>query len=297
MNNQTMVTIGIDMGGIAGSCGTTNINGNILNCYNTGEIKGYSCIGGICGYKKGLNIKNCYNTGRIYGINENVAGILGCANNSNSYDESITNCYNTGDIICDNDRCAGIVADISGNYRIAIERCFNVGNIQGKNYCSGILGDDNCNSVQDCFNTGNIQGQHFIGGICGSRCSILERNYNMGKIEGKVYVGGICGYSDDSNFAINGCYYKSEVADYGIGYPQSNSGCAFGTRDEIIQQIEALDGYKTDEYNINQGYPILSWQTDNDKLNLINGDNAFIEDTNGINNGFPILAWQDKASN
>ena len=54
----------------------------------------------------------------------------------------------------------------------------------------------------------------------------------------------------------------------------------------------SLDEYKEDTYNINNGLPILAWQTDNDNLNLINGDNAFVEDTEGINNGYPLLAWQ-----
>ena len=74
------------------------------------------------------------------------------------------------------------------------------------------------------------------------------------------------------------------------------------TNAESLTEVNMKDGtmltnlgerYKEDfANNINNGLPILTWQTDNDKLNLINGDSAFVEDINNINNGYPILAWQ-----
>ncbi len=77
-----------------------------------------------------------------------------------------------------------------------------------------------------------------------------------------------------------------------IGNGGNDTGCTPTTREDIISQITSLDEYKEDSYGINNGLPILSWQTDNDKLDLINGDGAFVEDTEGINNGYPLLAWQ-----
>lgn len=59
--------------------------------------------------------------------------------------------------------------------------------------------------------------------------------------------------------------------------------------------ISVVDrGFIEDTNNISNGYPILSWQTENDKLNLINEDNAFVEDIEEINGEYPILAWQEK---
>ncbi len=97
----------------------------------------------------------------------------------------------------------------------------------------------------------------------------------------------------------NNNYYLDGIAEYGVGSTYngkgaSSSGTTKMSFDALKQLVQSLGtaNWKEDTYNINQGLPILSWQTDNDKLDLINGDNAFAEDTEGINNGYPILAWQ-----
>ncbi len=100
----------IHVGGIVGS----NASTYVLNCYNTGSLKGlaegsvYSSdnininvrVGGIAGYSIST-IKKCYNTGDVTAINnvDNVnvkdyaGGIAGYNNGT------IENCYSTGDVI------------------------------------------------------------------------------------------------------------------------------------------------------------------------------------------------------
>lgn len=128
--------------------------------------------------------------------------------------------------------------------------------------------------------------------MIGNSSSNFSQNYNMGQIFGNNYKGGIAGYRYRGS--ISSCYYETGTADYGTGN-NGNTGCTSASREEIVSSIIAMNEYKADEYNINEGYPILTWQTDNDKLNLINGDNAFVEDTQGLNNGYPILAWELEA--
>ena len=56
---------------IGGIVGTTNLNCNIYNCFNKGDVlssgidSGNSTIGGIVGNLMLGNVKNCYNTGRV----------------------------------------------------------------------------------------------------------------------------------------------------------------------------------------------------------------------------------------
>ncbi len=170
--------------------------------------------------------------------------------------------------------------------------CYNIGDISGNENVGGIAGiaDD----ITKCYNLGNITGSSNVGGCIGYTAynSIISSNYNMGAISGTSYVGGIIGYKYGAS--INNCYYETGTANYGVGSGRSgnDTGCTPTTREEILSQIGAFEEYKDDIYEINQGLPILSWQTDNDKLDLINGDGAFVEDTEGINNGYPILAWQ-----
>ena len=59
-------------------------------------IRGYSNVGGICGYSyysSNTTITNCYNTGTVSG-SSSVGGICGCG----AYYTTITNCYNTGTV-------------------------------------------------------------------------------------------------------------------------------------------------------------------------------------------------------
>ena len=57
-----------------------------MNCYNIGQIKGTSYVGGIGGYTyySKCEIKNCYNIGKVSG-NSNLGGILGKNENSTEF--------------------------------------------------------------------------------------------------------------------------------------------------------------------------------------------------------------------
>lgn len=308
--NTGEITSKSSVGGIA-----ERANGNIINCYNTGKITSTkSSAGGICQYidKETAEIKNCYNIGEIYGGSYNVAGIVAEVFKA----KLVTNCYNIGNVTAPYDYVAGIVGK-AGSLS-TIDKCYNLGNISGRSICAGIVGDGTGMYITNCYNSGDITGnQDYVGGINGAYAYSVSSSYNTGKITAPSEMGGIVGYGDNiqtcynvgqvegtslvggilgvmmQNKGIKNCYLQNGIVEYAIGgYSASNSGCTLGAREEIIPKIQALDEYKADEYNINNGYPILSWQTNNDKLNLINGEGAFVEDTRGINGSFPILAWQ-----
>lgn len=63
-------------GGIAGLC-----MGEILNCYNCGDISGNGYAGGIVG-NQGTAI-NCYNKGKVNSNNTNAGGIIGVTSRNN----------------------------------------------------------------------------------------------------------------------------------------------------------------------------------------------------------------------
>ena len=84
------------------------MNFNIVDCYNTGEINGTTCSGGIIGETKA-------GTGNIY------------------------NCYNTGNIYSDTNS-GGIAGFIYYNTTAHIYNCCNIGTITGKQNIGGIIG-------------------------------------------------------------------------------------------------------------------------------------------------------------
>ena len=165
------------VGGIVG-----DLRGCIYNCENNSYIIGISSYtGGICGMTLGNNseIINCANTGYIKGSHY-VGGITG-ANYSN-----IICCYNTG-TISGYDYVGGIFGSYSlGNFdcRNATINCYNQGNVTSRFHTGGICAQTS-GSIFNCYNTGNITSTDqdlYCGGICGyPRQAVIngKRYYNQ----------------------------------------------------------------------------------------------------------------------
>lgn len=139
----------IRMGGIEGS---HSVATKCYRSYNTGDLfcKGYAnlSIGGVIGslFSRGVDgISQCYNLGEITILecdavidgtqatnNEDVGGIVGF-----SQEGKIIDCYNIGNII-DEDNGAfegrnigGVVGYISYDVGANVEKCYNIGEIEG----------------------------------------------------------------------------------------------------------------------------------------------------------------------
>lgn len=117
------------VGAIAG--GLFN-GGTIVNCHNSGTVKGQQYVGGVCGNQQQQDhseisyIKNCSNSGAVSG-KLYVGGVCGLV----------------GDII-------------SGGY--------NTGSVSGETDVGGVIG---YGSAEMCYNGGTVSGQTQVGGIIG----------------------------------------------------------------------------------------------------------------------------------
>ena len=150
--------------GLIGYCrGATIKNVGLIDSY----IKGYTCVGGICGYASNPTITNCYNTATVLG----------------SYD------------------VGGICGEGVG---LSQEKCHNSGKISGIRFVGGICGYSNYNSSTNCYNTGMVScSDYSVGGICGYGDGSQINCYNTGTVSGNSNVGGICG----SGCTQYNCYY------------------------------------------------------------------------------------------
>ena len=171
---------------IGSICGS-NEGGTIQNCDSTANVYGISYLGGICGHSEGDSIiENCYNTGYVYGATRSIGGICG--------DNSAT-----------------------------LQGCSNVGNVKGKIYVGGIVGQSygsgNTIWIKDCYNRGNVIGDtEKIGGIGGYiGRSLVENCYSQATVSGNTNVGGICGNGYKADF--QNAYYDSNLyTGNAIGY-------------------------------------------------------------------------------
>lgn len=224
-------------------------DGNIINCYNKAKIEGgnievYSGIlGGIAGNVLNSTIRECYNEGEIQGISEMNGGIIGQGYTGTK----INNCYNIGKItgLAHN---GGIAGYIDGG--TIINNCYNKGNIQGS-YAGGIVGSDKQGTkVENCYSTGKVTKADVAGGVIGSHEGELSNLFFI-NTAGPVYGCGI-------NNTDNGL----EEAEGSTASKIKQLTSKFNEGQEDLPWSDDLE-------NINEGYPILSWQVIKNILNRL----------------------------
>ena len=140
-----------------GVVGYSSIDAVISNCSNSIDISGIQ-VGGIVGY--GGKVINCSNSGGIKGTNA-AGGIVGSAPNE------IHNCCNTGDITS-----YGSGGGIMGSSQriVTIMNCYNTGTVSGNaQNIGGICGFGMKGIMKNCYNVGDVaNSQKPAGGIIGS---------------------------------------------------------------------------------------------------------------------------------
>ena len=214
------------------------INGNLKNVImSDGYIKCGSVNGGIVAVNYGT-VSNCYN-------NCNITIILNSGGNGNGHSGgivglnygSVTGCCNNGSINVENGNYStAAIGGIVGYGRGAITNCYNRGLLDVSNVNSymvgGILSEilSSGKNIENCYNIGNIN----------------YTNSNTG-------LGGICYDNSNASAKIINCYYINTCGAAGDGISKASS--------ELKKLATTLgNAFKNDGGNINEGYPILSWQ-------------------------------------
>jgi len=243
-----------------------NENSIVDECYNTGNVSGYSAVGGVVGDNmEGSLVSNSHNTGKVTGFENAIGGVAGFVR------APITNCYNTGDIALvgefsdnisdyslDDGLIGGVVGEAyvnSSSSALTIEKCYNIGSISGSVRVGGILGgfrdSDHYSdkygyniTIVKCYNMGAVSGKFYIGGIAGSfgeYGSKFENSYNAGAVSGNSSVGGLIGRS------------------YGYGYPQKSYNVGTVTGSDNVDAITSSKyANNTNVYYLDTGVTITS---------------------------------------
>ncbi len=246
-----------DNGRLAGVCAQNFSTGNINNCIVSGNIKDESfqgTAGGITCWSSG-NINNCGNDANIFcKITQSPETSIGGICTGKSSSSEVRNCYNRGTIegVCDSGPL--YIGGICGNIEGRIENCYNTGDIIGKARdrlrIGGIAGTvGNTTIMNNCYSTAENIIEN--GGTTTEKGMILGKNISE---------------------AISNLYYKKIDETPGIG--AANIDENLGDDTEMAKTGEQM---KSREFL--------------DLLNQ-NSENIWKEDTNNINNGYPILTWQ-----
>ena len=242
--------------------------GTIKNIGMEGNLAFDSKVGTIVGENKGGTIDSCYNAINFEYTEKSgeFGGICYSSTSFNGVFGTIKNCYNVGNYACDvsTNGVSGIVCTIK---ETNVYNCYNAGNIIVNNSSSyntaGIVSKTDGNStiinIKNCYNSGNIKGAYYVGGIVGRLDYIIaEEVYNSGNVEGYGTYKGPIAYEAVNGGKVINSYYLS-------------TSCTGG-------------------YIKNLGSPVENMPKT--IIEVVNGDNAFKEDTKNVNNGYPILSWQ-----
>lgn len=241
-----------------GFFGYINYSGKVKNLnIISGYITAASSIGAIIGTSYGT-VLNCSSNVEIVASNSSTwseASVGGLAGKNFGY---IINSFNNGNISSNNRNNGGIAGYNGGT----VKDCYNTGNI--------II---TTTTVKD-INAGTIVGRSYTGTTAGRPYSgVIENVYSTGSITGvtsdKTYYGVICGKSDANPPKTNGAYYlKTDSINngfYGVGGSAAVTSDAVGTASKNTDELKNLastlgDAFESDSGNINNGYPVLSWQ-------------------------------------
>ena len=196
--------------------------GTVENLTVKGSVAGAGSVAGVVGYLNAGNIKNCGNNAEVTGSSA-VGGVVGYVGGASS----VSGCYNSG--------------SVTGNTGY-------IGGVTGQHWRAG--------TVENCYNTGTVTGPATVGGVTGGHKAaspVLTGCYNAGMVIDSAgnanNIGAVVGASRGTN---SGCFYLK--------------GTGTDSKDGITE-TEALDaaalgpGFKTDDDNLNGGYPVLAWQT------------------------------------
>jgi len=253
-----------------------------LNCAE--RPNDWTACGAICGTNWG-KINNCWTSGNIEIIwsattHLAIGGIAGSGNTALNTEASVSNCYNKININAVQNSSAsngrhlyvgGIVANANNMY---IENCYNSGNLTGEQMNGtrniGVGGITGIGSpLSRCYNLGKIEGKKVsgnpsVGGISGGVSKNVEYCCNVGEViyEGtSAYtVGTLLGYTEGT---LSNSYALTNAQLNGIGKNWSSTPepTKVNTVAEMPTILEIVgNGFKADTNNINNGYPILSWQ-------------------------------------
>ena len=258
------------VGGISGD----SLGGSFDFCYNKGTLKGDGSIAGISTSANSIN--SCFNNGKIISESTNEAYVSGIGVATGG----VTNCYNTGEIDVKNNNIV-YVSGITATYQsCTIKNCYNTGKIsmdskENETNDQRIAGIASIgNNIENCYNLGEIKvitNSTFmsIGGVeATGNNGGLKNSYNSGKIEinsetNLERVGAILGDNEygGNPATLSNCIWKKGTYSKGIG---KGDGDTLEVEEKdmpsILSIINMENCFKEDIENINNGYPILTWQ-------------------------------------
>ena len=203
--------------------------------------------GGLIGKISGTsNINNCGVNGSVKNTATSTnsayaGGLIGYINANCTIDNSYTICSVDNNNGASSSSTGGLIGRTSNYYTLSVSNCYASGNVTAKKgYAGGITGYVYCSSnykhtYSNCYAAGQV--------------TVTSASANA--------YGFAYSYAS-AGFSFTNCFYNNINAK---GFNNTVEGITEKTSDELKNLDFALgDTFQQDKTNINNGYPILSWQ-------------------------------------
>jgi len=207
VNNATIKNLGLEIsydglrGGdwVGGLVGRQQ-DGNIKNCYTTGNVRGNLNVGGLVGRNLG-RIENSYTTGNVSSSFGNTGGLVGVQASGSS----IKNSYAIGNVASNGGvNVGGLVGQSFGS----IENSYATGSVNGFMGAGGLVGSHSNSSITNSYATGSVSGTG-AGGLVGSQNnSSIINSFASGNVTGTHTTGGLVGQQSGINTITNSYRYQ-----------------------------------------------------------------------------------------
>ena len=281
------------------------LTATVSNSYNTGDVRGYTGVGGVVGQMFNGSISGSYNLGKLEATRTvdasstmkeslNMGGIVGDTSEESKARAVIYDVYNAGQIGDEDFYFRGRhVGGIAGRLSGFVDKAYNTGDIyNGYSTVGGIAGWWFVGKISNVFNTGNITVKNFdaenkraqVGGIVGDAGTYAESliyAYNLGTIRSFApfgyahHVGGIAGRITD-NLIIDNVYTLGNLY---AATAQENANDSYNSTEENLGAIYGSGGTTNDKItnanyitpdNPTDGTPTFKDLSEKSKLQDIN---------------------------
>jgi filamentous hemagglutinin family protein len=237
-------------GSIGGLVGYNN--GIIDTVYAAGNVTGSGYqVGGLVGRNDSGSLNNAYATGNVIGFSE-VGGLVGV-----NY-KTITNAYATGNVTGDG---SGDVGGLVGHNSGSISNTYATGNVTSGYRVGGLVGlnDTLTGIINNSYATGHLSGSTYkIGGLVGLNYGSINNSYATSNIDGvgATYVGGLVGYNGGS---INNSFWDMQTTQQAIGV--GNETVSTGVTGKTSTEMKQLATFSNAGWDIdNQGGTGTTWR-------------------------------------
>ena len=240
------------------------------------KITGSNNYVGLFGYVENAAIKNCNVTGEVNGYSY-VGGIVGEADEGTG----ILNCSFRGNVT----GRVGYAGGIAGYSRCEVRSCYVIGAVAGGSKVGGIAGWG-AGAIKNCYVLANVTATDgFTGGIAGDAAynPCMENCYYSGKVSANdSKVGGIAGFVLNSTIkncvslaeSVTGRSYVNRIVGDRVGGSLTNNYAWSGTKidnknDGINLTYE--NGTLSPQFSEIFGSDNSAWEFTDNGLPILNG--------------------------